>query len=71
MSIALLAIIYRAGHWAIIVPLGMPADKAAELDHAVNYGLSMAFVPVGVVWLWQSAVVLWRLMPGRGGTANG
>jgi len=70
-GIALLAIIYRAGHWAIIVPLGMPADKAAELDHAVNYGLSMAFVPVGVVWLWQSAVVLWRLMPGRGGTANG
>jgi hypothetical protein len=65
-GIVLLAVIYQAGHWAIIVPAGMPADQAAQLDHAVNLGLSTAFVPVGVVWLWKSAVSLWRLWRERG-----
>jgi len=64
-GIALLALIYKAGHWATIVPTGMPANDAAQLDHAVNLGLSMAFVPVGVVWLWQSALALWRLLRKR------
>ena len=68
-GIALLAVIYKAGHWAIIVPAGMPADQAAQLDHAVNLGLSTAFVPVGVVWLWKSAVSLWRLWRERGSIA--
>ena len=68
-GIALLAVIYKAGHWAIIVPAGMPADQAAQLDHAVNLGLSTAFVPIGVVWLWKSAVSLWRLWRERGARA--
>jgi hypothetical protein len=63
---ALLAIIYKAGHWATIVPTGMPANQAIELDRAVNLGLSMAFVPVAAVWLWQSASSMWRLWRERG-----
>lgn len=60
-GIALLAIIYRAGHWATIVPTGMPADKAAELEQSVNLGLSIGIVAIGVVWLWQCVVAIWRL----------
>jgi hypothetical protein len=63
-GIALLAIIYRAGHWVTIIATGMPVSEAIQLDHTVNFGLSMAFVPVGVVWLWQVVVALWRF--GRG-----
>ena len=65
-GIALLAIIYKAGHWVTIVSTGMPAEEAAKLDQAVNLGLSMAFVPIGVIWLWQSAVALWQLWRARG-----
>ena len=68
-GIALLAIIYKAGHWATIVPTGMSANEASQLDHAVNLGLSMAFVPVGVVWLWKSALSLWQLWRRRGAPA--
>jgi len=61
-GLALLAIIYRAGHWATIVPTGIPANQAADLDHAINLGLSIGIVVVGVVWLWQCVVWLWRLV---------
>ena len=61
-GLALLAIIYRAGHWATIVSTGMPANQAADLDHAINLSLSIAIVVVGVVWLWQCVVWAWRLV---------
>ncbi len=60
-GLALLALIYQAGHWAVIVSTGMPADKAAELDTALNLGLKIAIVASGVAWTWQCLVLLWRL----------
>jgi hypothetical protein len=69
-GIALLAIIYKAGHWVTIVSTGMPAEEAVKLDQAVNLGLSIAFIPVGVIWLWQSVTALWRLWRGWGKAGN-
>jgi hypothetical protein len=64
-GLALLAIIYRAGHWATIVSTGMPADKAAQLSDAVNLGLKIGIVATGAVWAWQGVVELWRLVRNR------
>ena len=64
-GLALLAIIYRAGHWATIVSTGMPADKVAELDTSLNLALKIAIVATGAVWAWQGVVVLWRVLRRR------
>ena len=68
-GLVLLAIIYHAGQWAVIVPTGMPAGKAAELGNAVNLSLKIAIVVTGVAWTWQGVVVVWRLVRERRGFA--
>ena len=65
-GIVLLAIIYKAGHWVTIVSVGMPAKDAVQLEQAVNLGLGIGLLAVGVIWIWQCAVALWRLWRGRG-----
>jgi len=64
-GLALLALIYRAGKWSTIVSTGMPSDKVAQLNEAVNLSLKIAIVVTGVVWTWQAVVVLWRLLRKR------
>ena len=64
-GLGLLAMIYRAGHWATIVPTGMPANQAVDLDHAINLSLSIGIFAIGAVWLWQCVVWGWRLTRGR------
>ncbi|MDB5691137.1 MAG: hypothetical protein JWO81_200 [Alphaproteobacteria bacterium] len=60
-GIALLALIYRAGRWAIVVPNGMPADKAAELQNSLNLSLSIAIVVIAIVWSVQCLLGFYRL----------
>ncbi|MEO9133189.1 MAG: hypothetical protein ABI240_18535 [Sphingomonas sp.] len=64
-GLALLALIYRAGHWATIVSTGMPAQKAAELSASVNLALKIAIVATGAIWAWQGVLVVWRLVRDR------
>jgi hypothetical protein len=64
-ALVLLVIIYHAGHWAVVTPLGMPADKAAAIEASVNLSLKISLVVAAVVWVWQCLLVLWRLVRGR------
>jgi len=66
-GLGVLALIYQAGHWATIVSTGMPADKVAELDKALNLGLKIAIIVVGVIWVFQCLQVLWQLVRERRG----
>lgn len=59
--VALLAIIYRAGHWATVIATSMPAAQATELETSLNLALKIAIIVVGVVMIWQGAVEIWRL----------
>jgi hypothetical protein len=59
-GLALLAILYRAGHWVTVVATGMPADKTADLAKALNLSLKIALVVAAVIWLWQAALWIWR-----------
>ena len=59
-GLTLLAIIYRAGQWITVVSDAMPGSKAAELANALNLSLKIALVVAAVIWLWQSALWIWR-----------
>jgi hypothetical protein len=43
----------------------MSAHELMELDRAVNLGLGIAIVVVGVVWILQCGKELWQLMRAR------
>jgi len=60
-TVAMLAVIYRAGHWATVIATGMPAGQAAQLETSLNLALRIGFIAVGVVMIWQGAVEMWRL----------
>ncbi|MEO7691478.1 MAG: hypothetical protein ABIS51_19500 [Sphingomonas sp.] len=64
-TVAMLAVIYHAGHWATVISTGMPAGQAAQLETSLNLALRIAIIAVGVVMLWQGAVEVWRLSRGR------
>jgi hypothetical protein len=64
-GLVLLAIIYRAGLWATIVPTGMPGQQAAELQASLNLALKIAIVVTGVVWTFACLGGLWSLSRGR------
>jgi hypothetical protein len=62
-GLVLLAFLYRAGQWAIVVSTGMPADKAAEIQTSLNLALRIAIAVVAIVWtlqLLQGIYRLWR-----------
>lgn len=61
LGLALIAMLYRAGQLAVIVPISMSAAKAAELSHGINLGLRIAIVVAGVAWAWQALAYLWQL----------
>ena len=60
-GLALLAIIYQAGHWATVVSTGMAAEQAMKLQESLDLSLRIALVVVGVVWTLQCLGELWRL----------
>lgn len=63
--VALVAVLYRAGHWATVIATGMPAAKAVELEASLNLALRIAIVVVGVILTLQAAGALWQLSRGR------
>ena len=68
-GLVLLAIIYQAGHWATIVPTGMPAAQAAELQTSLNLALKIAIVAIGVIWTFACLGGLWKLSRARSAAA--
>ena len=63
--VALLAMIYRAGHWATVIATSTSAAQAAQVETSLNLALRIAIVVIGIVLLWQGAVDLWRLSRAR------
>jgi hypothetical protein len=64
-GLILLALIYRAGQWATIVPTGMPAHEAADLQTSLNLALKIAIVAIGVIWIFACLGALWSLSRSR------
>jgi hypothetical protein len=64
-GLVLLALIYRAGQWVTVVPTGMPAAQAAELQTSLNFALKMALVVAAVVWTYACVSGLWTLWRAR------
>jgi len=64
-GVALLGLVYRAGHWISASGPTIPAHQLAELDQAVNLGIRWAIVVVGVIWVIQCLKELWETMTAR------
>jgi hypothetical protein len=64
-ALALLVMLYRAGHWITASSATMPADKLAEIDRSTNLGIHYAIIAVGVIWAIQCGQELWRLYLGE------
>jgi len=64
-GLALLAVVHQAGHWISMRSATMSAHELLELDRAVNLGLGIAIIVVGVVWVLQCAKELWQLVRAR------
>lgn len=64
-GLAILALIYQAGHWVTVVSTGMAAGQAARLQESLDLSLRIAIIVVGVVWTLQCLGELWRLFRGR------
>jgi hypothetical protein len=60
-ALAMLPVLYQAGEWARVVPMGMPADAAMGLQDSLNLALRIAIIAVGVIWLLNCLGELWRL----------
>ncbi|HEY1604055.1 MAG TPA: hypothetical protein VGF77_00485 [Allosphingosinicella sp.] len=64
-GLAVLALLYHAGHWVVVVSTGMPAAKAAELQTSVNLALKIAIVVTTIVWLFQAVLGIYRMTQAR------
>jgi hypothetical protein len=63
-GLALLAILYRAGQWAAVVPTGMDAHQAAALQTSLNLALRIAIVVTAIIWMLQFVRGLYRVSRG-------
>lgn len=63
-ALALLGILYQAGHW-LTAGGTIPGGDIAEVDHSVNLGIRWAIVVVGTIWVWQCLQELWALVTSR------
>jgi hypothetical protein len=63
-GIALLGLIYRAGHWMTATGT-LPADQLADIDQGVNMGIHWAIIVVGAIWVIQCLKELWELVTAR------
>ena len=64
-GLALLAAIHQAGHWLSMRSTTMSVHELMELDRAVNLGLGIAIMVIGVVWVLQCGKELWQLARAR------
>jgi hypothetical protein len=60
-GIIILVIVYRAGHWVTVVPMGIDADSAAALQASLHLALRIAIIAVGVIWAIGSLGELGRI----------
>jgi hypothetical protein len=61
-GVALLLIVFQAGHWVTIVPTGMPAAQALQLDESLNLALRIAIIVIGVIWTLGCMGALWQMI---------
>ena len=64
-AIAILVIVYQAGHWLTATSATMPADQLAEIDRSTNLGIHYAMIVGGVIWVLQCGKELWRIYVAR------
>ena len=64
-GLALLGVIYQAGHWLTAVSATSPGADLAKIDQGVNMGIRWAIVVVGVIWVIQCLKELWELATTR------
>ena len=64
-AIAILFLIYQAGHWVTATSATMPADQLADIDRSTNLGIHYALIVGGVVWVLQCGKELWRVYVAR------
>ncbi len=63
-ALALLGIVYQAGHW-LTMGGRLPQKDLADLDTSVNLGIHWAIIVVGAAWVWQCLKELWDLVTAR------
>lgn len=63
-AVALLGLIYQAGHWMTATGT-LPADQLVDIDRGVNIGIRWAIVVVGAIWVIQCLKELWELATAR------
>jgi hypothetical protein len=61
-GVALLLIIFQAGHWVTVVSTGMPAAQALQLDESLNLALRIAIIVTGVIWTLGCMGALWQMI---------
>lgn len=64
-ALAILGIVYQAGHWITASSATIPADRIAEIDRSTNLGIHYALIVAGVIWVLQCGKELWRLYMAR------
>ncbi|MES2096056.1 MAG: hypothetical protein V4459_04800 [Pseudomonadota bacterium] len=64
-ALALLTLVYRAGHWLTAQSAAMPAGKLAEIDRSTNLAIRYAIIVAGAIWIFQCGQELWRLYRGE------
>jgi hypothetical protein len=60
-ALALLGIIYKAGHWVDVWAPNLPAKQLADIQDGINTGLHVAIIVVGVIWVFGCLQELWRI----------
>ncbi|MBO9499140.1 MAG: hypothetical protein J7483_06765 [Novosphingobium sp.] len=64
-GLAILALLYQAGHWATVISAGMPIEQAAKVEQSLNLSLRIAIIVVGLIWALTCLGELWRLVAGQ------
>lgn len=54
-AVVIALLLYRAGHWATVVPLTMSAQEAAGLETSLDLAARIAIMVTGAIWAWQGA----------------
>lgn len=63
-AVILAVLLYRAGHWIDVIPVGTSPDQARGLQDSVELSIRIGIVAAAAVWVWQCAQEVWRWMRG-------
>jgi hypothetical protein len=64
-GLVILALIYRAGHWAVVAGAGVPAAELAKIEYGIDIGARVTLVVVAVIWTLQCLYEGWRIWRAR------